>query len=296
MTISVKPHIIIKLLTIASLTMLFLTLLLSSCKKEDTTEFVKAAEVASEHTNADLDATCIFAVLHKIIYDTALINNNTAIIDSATVFRVFDTLIGITNYTIDYGDGIVAPDFKHKSGIIEAVLDKNFQLDSATIQANFSNYMVNEINLNGTASYTNTGDFSTGTQKFIFLSEISFSNNHQTIIQYSGNKEIYWTQGFLKPEKLTEQYFTINGNSTGLYTNSSNIDIPEASIFMEITTGWSVSFSCNKLVKQGAINIQETFKNTDEIITGDFMDSDLDGCSDKIMLKNNSNFGYPFYI
>jgi uncharacterized lipoprotein YajG len=87
-------------LSFALLTLFVAMLLMMACEKEDTRDFVNAAEVAAVHLDADLNATYYFAVFHQAIYDTALINNDTAIIDSALVTRAYDPSSGTISYLL----------------------------------------------------------------------------------------------------------------------------------------------------------------------------------------------------
>lgn len=271
-------------------------LLFSSCKKEDTSGFVQAAEVAAGQTNSDLDATYLFSVFQKVLYDTALMHRDTAMIDSARVYRAYDSISELTSYLIDYGVGITSPDFKYKSGQIHAILNYDWQLEDATLQATFDNYTINGIKLIGSVSYTNVaGSIATG-YRYSFDANILFSINDQTSIDYAGSKEITWTDGYLTPLDYEKQFFTVSGSSTGIYNSSTNAVFPNANISLEITRNWQASFACHKLIRQGNINLQVSDQNMETPLNGEFIDSDQDGCSDKIMLKNQDNYGYPFYI
>jgi hypothetical protein len=223
-------------------------------------------------------------------------HRDTALIDSATVYRSYDSISGSISYLIDYGDGITSPDFKNKSGQIHAILNYDWQLENATLQATFDNYTVNGVKLVGSSTYTNVADELATEFKYHFEANILFSQDNETSIDYTGSKEIIWTEGYLTPLEYQKQFFIIAGNSTGIYASNTNTAFPTAEITSEITTDWVLSFACNKLVRQGNINTNVSAQNIETPLTGDFIDSDEDGCSDKIMLKNQDNYGYPFYI
>jgi len=267
----------------------------SSCQKDDTSDFVKVAQVSSQHLIADLDVLNFFSVFQQTIYDTTLNHNDTAIIDSATVYLTHNATTGETTYIFDYAEGTITPDFKIKSGQIEALLDKDFDLDGATFTATFVDFKINETYINGTISYINTGEEVGGNAKFVCVAGLVFSTNLQ-ILQYQGNKEILWTNGFADPTKTDEQEFSVSGSSTSQYANPESNNIQEASIAAEIETFLIVNLACSKLVKSGRIIFNEVLSDYTETIVGDFIDNDLDGCGDKVMLKNNRNFGYPVYI
>lgn len=268
----------------------------SACESEETSDFVQVAEVASTQLGADLDATYLFSVFHRCIHDTALINNDTAVIDSAWVYRSFDQVSGGATYVIDYGVSTISPDFNLKTGQIQATLDKPFTEDSATFEATFTNFTIGNMRLAGSAKYINTGEVSGSRYKYILQSQINYYLNDQIILAYEGEKTIWWTEGYLKPEDFDSHKFAIEGTSTGTYSDPENTMIPEAGLSLETDGELDVSLSCHKLIKYGRLLINESLDNRDELITGDFVDSDIDGCSDKVMLKNNRNFGYPYYF
>lgn len=266
------------------------------CEKEETSDFVKVAEVASTHLEADLEATYLFSVFHKVIYDTAMARTDTAIIDSARVYRAVDSVTGQASYLFDYGESTVSPDFNIKSGQIEATLDRDFSEENATFTATFNNFTISNLRFEGTAKYINTGEVSGGRIRLHLETEIDFFKNGQKLVAYTGSKTIWWAEGFDEPENFESQKFAVSGFSEGNYSNPANNDIPQAVINLETDNELDVRFSCHKLIRNGRIIITESLPDYDEIITGDFIDSDIDGCSDKVMLKNSLNFGYPYYF
>jgi hypothetical protein len=280
-----------KLFVVLIVSGFFWMLGLASCEKEDTADFVSVAEVASKHLSADLDINHFFSILHKAAYDTALINNDTTIIDSALVTRAFDTISGETVYTFNYDDSTVSPDFKEKSGSFQATLDQDFNETGATFEVLISDFMINQRTLRGSVYYIKTAE-----NNYTLESSVVFSGENQPMITYNGNKNIIWTAGFENPIDFGEQKFTLSGEATGNYVDPFAENIREAEIISETDGVWDISFSCHKLVKQGGLFIDEILSESTETITGEFQDADIDGCGDKIMLKNQANFGYPFYF
>ncbi len=263
----------------------------TACERESTSDFVNIAEVASQHINADLDANYFFSILHKAAYDTALINSDTSIIDSALVSKVIDTITGQTVYTFNYPEGTVSPNFQVKSGTFQAFLDKDFTEEGATFEVLIYEFTINGRTLRGTVYYTYNGN-----RKYNLESTIVFSGENQALITHHGEKEILWTEGYVTPADSDEQKFSLSGNATSRYVNAYNTEIPLAEIISETDGIWDITFACHKIVKQGKVVINTIISGLTETITGDFQDADLDGCSDKIMLKNPKNFGYPYYF
>jgi hypothetical protein len=263
----------------------------NSCQKEDTSGFVQMATVASVHLSADLDINHFFSVLHKAVYDTALNNSNASIIDSAKVTRTFDTISGKTVYTFYYADGTTSPDFKEKSGTFQAFLKNGFDEPGATIEVMINNFIIDGRSLQGTLNYTYQGN-----NKYTLESTVVFSGEGGLQLTYTGNKEIVWTEGMANPLKPSEHKFTLSGNTRSNYVDENNKALPIAEIVSETDGAWNISFSCNKLIKNGALSITFILPDGAKNITGQFQDADIDGCSDKVMLKNTDGFGFPCYI
>lgn len=268
-----------------------LLLFFGSCQKEDTSDFVSTAEVASQHLKADLDINHFFSIIHTALYDTALNNSNTSAIDSAVVTRTFDTLAGKTVYTFDYADGTISPDFKEKSGTFQAFLDSDFNEVGTQMEVLIHDFKINARTLQGTIYFTLMDE-----NHYKLSSTIVFSGENQPLITYHGDKEILWTEGMANPLKPSEQKFTLAGNAKSNYVDAYNKALPIAEIISETDGVWNISFSCHKLVNNGALNITVIIPEGNNKITGQFQDADIDGCSDKVMLKNNEGFGYPYYI
>jgi hypothetical protein len=266
-------------------------LVFNSCQKEDTSGFVQVAAVASVHLNADLDINHFFSILHKAVHDTALNNSNASVIDSAAVTRTFDTISGRTVYTFDYAVGTITPDFKEKSGAFQAFLESDFDETGATIQVMMNNFMIDGRTLQGSLSYTHQGE-----RTYTLESSVAFGGESRPQLTYTGNKVIVWTEGMANPLKLQEQRFTLTGEAESEYTDMAGNSLPVATINSANDGVWELSFSCNKLVRNGVLNISFVSPEDTQNITGQFQDADIDGCSDKVMLKNDAGFGYPYYI
>ncbi len=268
----------------------------NSCEKEDTGPFIGQAEVVSAGVSSMMESMYVFSLLHKAVHDTALANNGSAAIDSSMVSVQYDSVTGIRHYTFDYGTGQISPDWKTRSGKITATLAEEFTVPGAVITAHFQDYRVDDSDIQGGIDYTNTGDFVSGQKMMMMSADITASESGQYLVSLQSNREIAWTEGFDKPENYSAHEFTFSGDSQMTYTAPSGEEISAAGISSAITTAWEVRLKCSKLVKSGENSFDLSYNNVSEIITGTFVDSDMDNCSDKVMLKNRENFGYPFYL
>ncbi len=75
---------------------------LNSCEKENTGEFVGQAEIVADYVRAEDYMADLFGLMHSSIYDSTLINNGQAMIDSIFVTYEFDTLTGFWNFSYDF--------------------------------------------------------------------------------------------------------------------------------------------------------------------------------------------------
>lgn len=268
----------------------------AGCEKEDTGMFVEQAEIVSAGLKTDMESMHIFSLLHKAVHDTALARRDTAVIDSAMVISYFDSTTNIRHFSFDYGTGIVGPDWKTRSGKVTATLGDDFSEPDAVIAAQFENYRVDGFMVAGEMSYTNTGDFISGSKMMSFTADISSTNDQDYSTIFETTREIYWTEGFDDTDNYSTHEFLFTGEAQINYSAIGTSRIGNASISASINTPWEVRLQCSKLIKSGASNYNIAYETGDEEITGTFIDSDLDNCSDKVMLKNSENFGYPFYL
>lgn len=267
-----------------------------SCEREDTGEFVERAEVASEYLRVEMDALRLFALFHKVIHDTALMNRDTAFIDSALVTMVHDTVTGLRQYTIDFGSGQAGPDWKIRSGKIQASLNGDFDMPSSTFAADLDQYMFEDFEAGGEIVYMNTGE--TNDENPVFYLNVSlvyYQNNAQTTTLET-EKNVLWTEGADEPENWQAHQFLISGDSYSEYINTAVVNSREAEMEVSFTEDMVVVLLCPTLVKSAEIIIQLNYKQLTKPVTGTFIDSDIDNCVDKVMLKNSQNFGFPFYL
>lgn len=279
-----------------SLAFTALLFLLFACEKEETTDFVNKAVITSDHITLDLETIRLTALFHKAIFDTALMNHDSALIDSALVTLTFDSLNNKKNFTFDFGNGISGPDWKVRSGKIEANLSGDFTAESSNFLAHFVDYKYEQFGMEGELLFTNTGQVGSGNTFYTLTANFESSDESGNSFVQTGTKYLIWTEGESNPQNWQEHEFTISGDASAYYTHEGPAAISEARITTTIVNDWILRLSCGKAIHAGSLSSDFVIEQNSEIITGEFIDSDIDGCSDKVILKNSQNFGYPFYI
>jgi hypothetical protein len=267
-----------------------------SCQKEDTADFVNKAGIIALQFDVDLEAIRLAALMHKAAFDTTLFNRDTAMIDSVLVTHAIDTISNKRYFLFDFGENQVGPDWNKRSGKIEAVLKGNFNEDGSTFLADIDMYSFEDFQIGGELLLSNLGISGAGSILYSAAAELESYDTKGNHISQTSARDFLWTEGLSEPENPETHEFFVSGNTAATIAKSGETPIPHATLESTITTDWIMRFSCGKLINSGSFSVAFEAENTTEIITGEFTDSDLDGCSDKVMFKNNQNFGYPFYF
>ncbi len=283
------------------LTVLLIFLLvfgLFSCKKEDTKDFVKQAKIAAEYIKAEDNMADLFVLFHKALHDTTLINTGEATIDSALVLYNQNGGSAESQFSFDFGnDGIDCPDGKLRKGLITAFLNQPFDQPDAIFTATFTNYMADSLLMQGQFSYKNTGETVGGQLKYEIAMEVSFFSELIKTLTISAQRELFWKSGYDKPYKTINHVFAMPGGASAQYFGFEGSSLPLTTITTTITNNWIIQVSCFNSIKQGAFEVSLNDGLVTEILTGEFIDVDEDGCADKIIFKSSdNNFGFPYYF
>ena len=268
----------------------------SSCEKEDTTDFVNQAEITSQSLDLDIETIRLSMLFHKAIYDTTLMNHDTAIIDSAFVTSGFDSLTNERTFIFDYGDGQTSPDWKHRSGKIIALYNVDPTSAEFFLTADFNNYNFEGYTMEGGLSMSDSENSNEAGIRFTSTSNFQSVDENDRHFQQNGTKQYTWIKGFEKPDNWEVHEFLVSGSATALYQKTGEKPESDANLNTTIIDDWVIRLSCGKIINTGFLEVQFESESSLELITGDFVDADLDGCCDKVILKNSDNFGYPFYF
>jgi hypothetical protein len=268
---------------------------LSSCEKDDTSEFVGIAKTTSLYALADINSIYNFSVVHRVMNDTALMYNDTAIIDSALVTR-FAEPGGLVSYVVDYGEHTVARDGRIKSGKIKIFSYPDSVPEGAWAYATLLNYIIDDVRCQGDMKYIRTGEVINGQPKFTFDVSVGCEYAEGKVV-IASEKEMFQTAGLDDPLKFDLLRFDVMFTMIGTYSGSTQANIATANFITEIEAPWPIDFGCAKILRpaEATITVKTSDGKTQTLIES-LIDTDLDGCVDKVMLKDDKNFGFPFYI
>jgi hypothetical protein len=267
----------------------------SSCEKDDTSEFVDIAKVTSLYASTDIYITYNFSVLYRVMNDTALMHTDTAIIDSALVTRFADSG-GLVRYVVDYGEQTIAHDQRTKSGKIEVSSYPDSMPDGALAYASLNEYAIDGVAYYGTMKYIRTGEVVAGKPKFIYEISVACEYPEGKVGMWS-TKEIFLTAGAAEPLKFDLLKFDMMFESNGFFAAKSSLDdIITTQFSTESENPWTLNFGCAKIFRPVEATIEVTSDDQTQTLIETLIDTDLDGCVDKVMLINDKNFGFPFYI
>ncbi|NCA84277.1 MAG: hypothetical protein EOM83_01740 [Clostridia bacterium] len=262
----------------------------SSCEKDDTSGFVDIAKVTAFYARADIYITYNFSVLHRMMNDTALLHNDTAIIDSALVTRFADST-GLIRYEIDYGEQTVARDERTKSGKILVFSYPDSVPDGDWAYGILQDYTIDGLRYGGTMQYVRTGEVIGGQPQFTFDVSVECDNVDGKVLIASA-KELLQTAGAAEPLKFDLLRFDVMFTTRGMYTAGYSAK----NFVTETQNSWPIDFGCAKIMRPAEATITVTSDGKTQTLIESIIDTDLDGCVDKVMLKNDKNFGFPFYI
>ena len=268
----------------------------SSCEKDDTSEFVGIAKTTSLYALADIHGIYNFSVMHRVLNDTALLHNDTAIIDSALVTRIAEPG-GLVSYVVDYGQQTLARDGRIKSGKILVSSYPDSIPDGALAIASFSDYTIDDIPCEGSFKYIRTGEVVGGQPEFYFKASIGCSYYALGQAIALSEKYFYQTAGMAEPLKFDLLRFDMKFATYGWFIDYASNDYTGVKFNTEMKNPWQIDFGCAKILRPAEATI--TVKTSDgkiQRLIESLIDTDLDGCVDKVMLKDDKNFGFPFYI
>lgn len=272
----------------------------TSCEDDDAGDFVKYAEVSVRYMQGEDFLADLFALVHRSIHDTALINNGIAIIDSASVIYTENVANSTATFTFDYGNtGQIAPGGEIRKGQIEAVMDLPFDNAGAVFTATSQNFTIRDLVMNGTFLYRSTGEIIEGKLKYEIEFTSSFTKNEASYLDFSTERLIFWESGYDKPEKTINHVFSIPEGSlvAGKFFDVSGFPVNQFQYSTTITSTFIIRFKCENPISEGLFEIILSSEGIQPVLLfGEFVDTDQDGCIEKVIIKNSDNFGYPYYL
>ena len=208
-------------LIFVALTFISFAVLMSSCKKEETTQ---PADTAAAEDNSLAEG--IFdnvSVMADEAY--ALSTNGPRAVDDSIVFGgcvtiTLDTTVMPRILTIDFGEeNCLCLDGKYRRGKIIVTFDGRYKRPGTVITHGFEGYYVNDHNVDGTKVVTNMGPNDLGHVYYTIeiVGVIHLANNAGTI-SWNSSRQREWIQGYHTGNRWDDIYH-ITGTADGIRVN-----------------------------------------------------------------------------
>jgi hypothetical protein len=259
----------------------FLTLIFTSCKKENSNESVVVTEVESQSmTEESAAADAEYDEVTEIGFTAAADLEATTSVESEdsgtatqTGFRIrtefFTELAGklgpcteVTvsgenfprTVTINYGDGCWCRDGKFRKGAIVLVFSGPLRTAGSVLTITLSNYYVNRAHIEGIKTITNLS--SSGVHKFsvnIEKGKISWPNGRG--FSYEGNRVVTQVAG-IDTRIIRDDVYEIQGRSKTVYANGVIVvKNTESPLIKKISCKWLVQGIVKIKINERTLNI-----------------------------------------
>ncbi len=193
-----------------------------SCEKNDVTSPV--ISTAEDDVLAELIYEDIFSEVDAALMETETTlyggkkSADAVVCKVITVEYPSDTVTWPRTITIDYGEGCTGPNGVVRKGRIITTINKGrFWLAGFTRVVTFDNYYIDELKIEGTKTFTNTGKNDNGNIVFHVTLEggkVIHPDGKEILREFEHEKE--WVSGAATPRVRIDDEFMITGSATGV--------------------------------------------------------------------------------
>ncbi len=191
---------------------------LISCKKGSIeTDYNPSLQVANNQVIAERAYSQVFNIFFMVVSDSVLKATGSNKVFGANC--TYQDTNGIV-YVIDYLDYYTScPDGKVRKGVITATLDKDFTEVDAVANLSFSNYVVDDLKLDGDNIISNFGlsmgmmqmyEHQVPSGTLTLYDTVSHGNFH-----WESTKIFTWVEGMDTPANHDDDVFEITGTANG---------------------------------------------------------------------------------
>jgi len=221
-----------------------------------------------------------YTIIDNVSKDSVLNATNSNTINGAVCARMADSLF------IDYGvSGAIGADGKHRKGLIKAKVVGNYTTVGGTIDAVFSNYFVDGVEIKGGLNSINKGPVANPDFE---VKATGFMVGEDSEINY--DMGMLWQAGFTSPD-VADDIFDVSGNLSGDDKKNGK------QFTATITDPLHYVNACPDLLESGVINLTLTNDTTVSGFEVDFITAD--GCNNLFKATVDCegspiSFTYPF--
>jgi hypothetical protein len=204
-----------------ALALISFSVLMNSCKKEDTTQPTDTS-VAEDDSFAEaiFDDVSIMADEAYDLKTSGIRSENDNIVFGGCVTITLDTLVMPRVLTIDFGEeNCLCLDGKYRRGKIIVTFNGRYKHPGTVITHGFEEYYVNDHNVDGTKVVTNMGPNDEGHIYYTIevLGVIHLANDGGTI-SWNSSRQREWIQGFNTGNRWDDIYH-LTGIANGIRVN-----------------------------------------------------------------------------
>ena len=255
-----------------------------ACKKGSIeTNYNPSLKVANNQVIAERAYSQIFNIFFMVVSDSVLKETGSKNIFGANC--TYQNTNGIV-YVIDFLDYYTScPDDKVRKGIITATLDKDFSEVDAVATLVFSNYVVNDLMLDGNNTISNSGLSLSNMQMYEHTIPSATLTLYDTVshgsFHWESSKIFTWVEGMGTPDNHDDDVFEITGTANGA-------DLDDVSFSAYIDEPLGDYFNC-RWIRTGKTNLSTPGL---DVKSGyiDYIGEDT--CTNQVMYYFNGN---PFY-
>ena len=240
---------ILKSLAIACISLGLLSLIVSSCRKNE--DSATDESVAADNSTAEAN----FSDESRIV-DVAAIENGLGKTNSTCPTVTIDTLSIPHSMTLDFGTtNCTGTDGKARRGKIIVSWTGRYRNSGTVITHTFVDFYQNDNKIEGTKKVTNLGLNNAGHLHFtVQIINAKITKTNGKIISWNSTRTREWLQG-ANTATVSDDIYSITGNASGTDGNNNSFS-------MNITKAIRVDFSCQYHITSGTIEITPAGKAT----------------------------------
>lgn len=230
-------------------------LVLSSCEGDDLSGGLleREVEIANRYLQVEASISNTYQMIDKVLRDSVFRATDSSIVDFAIVTR------NGSNILIDFGNGVISPDGYVRQGSISILENGDYRTYGGFASANFTNYTLNQFNVQGSMQVTNylPDSMLLGLNDFLTMDSI----------EMDGIKSIKWGAGF-NTSDVSDDRYSISGTASGT--------LDDGSLFSVVTDPLQFDNTCEHRITTGMLDFELQLDTVNATGTLDFIDSD--GC------------------
>ena len=209
-------------LIFVAITLISFTLMMSSCKKDDSTPQSTETSVAEDNSLAENIFDNVSVMADEAYNLKTGGSRDDGIVFGGCVTVTLDTTVMPRELIIDFGEeNCLCLDGKYRRGKIIVTFNGRYKAPGTVITHSFEDYYVNDNKVDGTKVVTNMGPNDEGNVYYTIevVGVIHLADNAGTI-SWNSSRQREWIQGYDTPNRWDDIYH-ITGTADGIRANGT---------------------------------------------------------------------------